>query len=160
LEIYQEVLISVWKKAKEPGFNPSRPLRIVYRITRFRVADHRRRRKHRANTNEDGILGAVAASLKDTDLGFQWKLHMGPAELREFRKSLPEIIATLPRRQRLVAECFKDNFEDFRGERDVAKPLADAVSAVTGNTENVVAVMSAWRVAREKIAAELQRRGF
>ena len=33
-------------------------------------------------------------------------------------------------------------------------------SAVTGKTESVAAVMSAWRFAREKIAAELYRCGY
>jgi hypothetical protein len=68
-------------------------------------------------------------------------------------------IATLPERQRIVAQCFIDNFEDFR-ERDTYRPLADAVSAITGTTESVAAVKNVWRYAREKIIVELQRRGY
>jgi hypothetical protein len=75
------------------------------------------------------------------------------------REILLTFIATLPERQRIVAQCFIDNFEDFRL-RDTYRPLAEAVGAITGVTENVAAVKSVWRQAREKIIAELQRRGY
>jgi DNA-directed RNA polymerase specialized sigma24 family protein len=159
LEIYQETLIGVHQCASQPGFNPDHPMKIVRRVARCRAIDQRRRCGHRPNTNEDAILGVVAADLRGSDLGLQWRLHMGPAERNEFWRMLPEIIAILPPRQRLVAECFVNHYEEFR-ERDVAKPLADAVSAVTGKTESVAAVMSAWRFARERIAEELCLRGY
>jgi len=156
---YQETMLALIEKVRQPGFDPSRPLRIVYTIAGNKGTDLLRGRKHRMNTNEDGFLVAVAADLKNTDLGFEWRLNTGPAEVKEFREILLEIIQTLPLRQRLVARCFVDNFEDFR-ERNTSKPLAEAVSAVTGNAESVAAVRSDWRFAREKIAAALVRRGY
>ena len=50
-------------------------------------------------------------------------------------------------------------FEIFRA-RETYKPLAEAVIAVTGKPESVVAVKSVWRFARDKIVAELVRRGY
>ena len=58
-----------------------------------------------------------------------------------------------------MARCFVDHFEEFH-ERDTYKPLAEAVSAVTGKSESVAAVKSDWRYAREKIATALHRRGY
>src|SRR5437016_693691 len=58
-----------------------------------------------------------------------------------------------------VGRCFIDNYEDFRA-RDTYRPLAEAVSAITHVTESVAAVKSEWRYAREKIIAELNRRGY
>ena len=156
---YQETMFALIQKVREPGFDPRRPLRIVYKIARNKAVDLRRERRYRMNTNEDGFLGAVAADLKNTELGFQWRLNIGPAEAKEFREILLEIIQTLPPRQRLVARCFVDHYEDFR-ERDTYRPLAEAVGAVTGKAESVAAVKSDWRFAREKIAAELVRRGY
>jgi RNA polymerase sigma factor (sigma-70 family) len=156
---YQETMLALIEKVREPGFDPSRPLRMLYGIARNKAKDLLRERGHRMNTNEDGYLGAAAADLKNTDLGFEWRLNIGPAEANEFREIVLEIIQTLPPRQRLVARCFVDNYEDFR-ERNTSKPLAEAVSAVTGKAESVAAVRSDWRFAREKIAAALVRRGY
>jgi hypothetical protein len=70
-----------------------------------------------------------------------------------------KFVATLPERQRIVAQCFIDNFEMFRP-RGVYKPLAEAVSAITGITESVADVKNDWRYAREKITAHLQGLGY
>ncbi len=95
----------------------------------------------------------VAADTKGSDILLQWRLHTSPIEARELREILLVFIATLPERQRIVAQCFIDNYEDFR-ERDTYRPLADAVSAITHVTESVAAVKSEWRDAREKIIGQ------
>jgi RNA polymerase sigma factor (sigma-70 family) len=155
----QETIVGVIEKVRRPGFDPSRPLRVVYAIARNKGMDALRRRGHRARDNDAVFLDSVADDLKDTDLGFQARLHLGPAEAKEMREIVQAFIATLPPRQRLVAQCFVDNYESFR-ERDTYRPLAEAVGAVTGKAESVTAVKSDWRFAREKIAAELNRRGY
>jgi DNA-directed RNA polymerase specialized sigma24 family protein len=157
--VYQETILGVIETVRRPGFDPCRPLRVVYRIARNKGIDALRRRGLRAATNEGAFLGNLPAGLKDADLGSRAKLGLSPAEAREFRQVLLEFVATLPPRQRLVAQCFVDNCDAF-SERDIYMPLADAVSAVTGQTESVAAVKSDWRFAREKIAAELRRRGY
>jgi hypothetical protein len=45
-------------------------------------------------------------------------------------------------------------------EKEKYRPLAAAMSAISGKTEDVATAKSAWRVAREKIQDELARRGF
>lgn len=156
---YQETMIDLIGLARGRDFDPQRPLRIVFRIARFKGLDILRERGHCANTNEDAILVAVAADLRNTDLGFEWGMNIGPAEAKEFRVVLLEIIQSLPHRQRVVARCFVDHYEEFR-ERDTYKPLAEAVGVVTGKTESVAAVKSDWRYARQKIAAALNHRGY
>ena len=69
------------------------------------------------------------------------------------------LLGESPERQRIVAQCYIDNFEMFRP-RAIYKPLADAVSAVTGITESVADVKNDWRYAREKIIAQLQGLGY
>ena len=71
----------------------------------------------------------------------------------------PSVIATLPERQRIVAQAYVDHYEDYK-ERDTYLPLSEAVGRVTGRRENVVAVKSAWIEAEKKIVRELTRRGF
>ena len=130
---------------------------MVLRIARNKATDLLRQRGHRINLDEDAILEAVVGDTKGSDLILQWRLHVFPAEARELREILLAFIAMLPERQRIVAQCFIDNYEDFRA-RDTYRPLAEAVSAITHVTESVAAVKSEWRYAREKIIAELKAR--
>jgi DNA-directed RNA polymerase specialized sigma24 family protein len=159
LDVYQETLIAMHARAQRPGFDPCRSLRMVFAIGRNKAIDLLRERGHRINLDEDVILDIVAADTKGSDLLLQWRLHIFPIEQRELREILLEFIATLPLRQRIVAQCFIDNYEDFR-QRDTYRPLADAVGAITGITESVAAVKNDWRYAREKIIEELHRRGY
>jgi DNA-directed RNA polymerase specialized sigma24 family protein len=159
LDVYQETLIAMHARAKKPGFDPCRSLRMVLAIARNKAIDLLRQRGHRINLDEDAILEVVAADTKGSDIHLQWRLHVFPVEARELREILLTFIATLPERQRIVAQCFIDNFEEFR-KRGTYRPLAHAVSAITGITESVAVVKNDWRYAREKIIVELQRRGY
>jgi DNA-directed RNA polymerase specialized sigma24 family protein len=158
-DAYQETLKGVLEKVRTPGFDPGRPLRLVYAIARRKGCDGLRRRGHRIPTADEDALRQIAAPPGSTDLGFTARQTLGPAEAREFREVLHKIIEALPTRQRLVARVFVDHFEEFRA-RDTYQPLAEAVSAITGEPENVLAVKSAWRAARATIASELIHRGF
>jgi DNA-directed RNA polymerase specialized sigma24 family protein len=156
---YQETIIGMLVRARRPDFEPCRSLRMVLSIAKYKTIDMLRERGHRINLDEDAILEAVAADTKGSEIYLQWRLHVFPAELRELREILFEFIATLPERQRVVAQCFVDNYEDFRA-RDTYKPLADAVGAITGVTESVADVKNVWRYVRVRIIEELQGRGY
>ena len=158
-DVYQETVIGMLEKARKPEFEPCRSLRMVLTIARNKAIDLLRKRGHKINLDEDAILEVVAADTKGSDILFKWRMHTSPIEARELKEILLRFIATLPQRQRIVAQCFINNFEEFRA-RDTYRPLADAVSAITGVTESVAAVKNDWRYAREKIMAELQRRGY
>jgi RNA polymerase sigma factor (sigma-70 family) len=158
-DVYQETMIGMLVRARKPAFEPCRSLRIVLTIARNKAIDLLRKRGHKINLDEDAILEVVAAATKDSDILLKWRQHISPIDARELREILLLFIATLPERQRLVAQCFIDNFEEFR-ERDTYRPLANAVNAITGATESVADVKNSWRYAREKIVAELQRRGY
>jgi hypothetical protein len=158
--VYQDTIVGVIERTRSPSFDPCRSLRMVYTIAHHKAVDFlRERKKHRINLDYDAILDAVAMDTKDTDLGQRWRLHIGSGEAKELREILLKFIPTLPERQRIVAQCFVDNFERFRP-RAIYKPLADAVGEVTGITENVADVKNDWRYAREKIIAHLQGLGY
>lgn len=158
--VYQDTIGAVIERSREPDFDPCRSLRLVFTIARNKTVDFLRvRKKHRIKRDYDAILDVVAVDTKGADLGFRWRLKVGPGEARELREILLKFLPTLPYRQRVVAQCFIDNFEEFR-KRDTYKPLAEAVSAVTGITESVADVKNDWRYAREKIIAHLQNCGY
>ena len=155
---YQETMLAFIKMVREVGFDPTRPLRMVNCIARRKGFDQLRARKHRMNTNEDELLGAIAASLKNTEVGSRW-VFLTPSERREFSEIVLEEAAKLPERQKIVATCYIDCFEIVINEGSF-RALAEEVTRVTGNQETVAAVKSAWHVARKKIAPALQARGF
>jgi len=157
-DLYQETLLEMVQEVRSPGFDPSRPLRLVQTIARRRTIDYLRRKGHRANTNYDAILAYVAGDLGQSDLGLRWR-YLDRMIQAEWRQALLEEVARLPERQRIVARAFIDNYEDL-SERKTFLPLKEAVAAVTGNDENVVAVKSAWHQAKRTLVSRLTRRGF
>lgn len=158
-DVYQETLIGMHQKARQDGFQPCRSLRLVLTIARNKSFDLLRQRGLTVSVDEDAILDLVAIDTKDSEVYSRWKLRVSPSEARELKEILLTFIATLPERQRIVAHCFINHYQAFR-RRDTYKPLADAVGAITGVTESVAAVKNDWRYAREKIIAELKRRGY
>jgi RNA polymerase sigma factor (sigma-70 family) len=158
-DVFQLTLFAIHKRATEPDFCPCRTLRMVLTIARNKSIDLLRTRGHKIKVDEDAILEAVAADTKGSEILLRWQLHVSHTEARELREILIEFIATLPERQRIVAQCFIDNFEEFR-KRKTYQPLAEAVSAVTGFMECVADVKNDWRYAREKMIEELQRCGY
>lgn len=157
--VYQETMLAFIRRVREDDFDPTRPLRLVYCIARHRGYDFlRARRRHRMNTNEEEILGAVADSLKNTETGDKWTL-LSPAERKEFKEVVLQVVATLPERQQIVARCYVDCFEVILNEGSF-RILAEEVGRVTGKQENVVSVKSAWHAALKKIGPALERRGF
>lgn len=159
MDVYQETILGLIQKVARGDFDPARPLRLVYDIAWKKSCDVlRRSSKFRMNTNEDHLLNAVASSLRGTEVGSNWIL-LTVSERNEFREVVLEAVRELPKYQQIVAQCYLDCFEDVLNEGSF-RPLAEAVSKVTGRVETVANVKSAWHVARKKLAAELTRRGI
>lgn len=152
-DLYQDTMLEMVGHVRSPSFNPERLLRLVQTIAKRRTFDRLRRK-----TNYDAILPHVAKDLGGSDLQFRWK-YLDKMIQADFKQALSEEIGRLPERQRIVATAFVDNYEDLR-ERDTYIPLAQTVSAITGDAENVVAVKSAWHEAKRKLVRGLTRRGF
>jgi hypothetical protein len=151
-------MLELIEVARAPGFDPHKPLALVFTIAHRRVKDKLRRMKHRPNADPDAILEYVGKDYAGSDFGFKWK-YADNLHWKDFEQALREVIATLPGKQLIVARVFVDNYETFR-ERDTYGPLAELVSEVTGEQETVAAVKSAWHEAKQKIVRELTRRGF
>jgi hypothetical protein len=160
LDVYQNTISGVIAKTRKPEFDPCGSLRMVKAIARNQTVYFlRSERKYRINTDFDAILDKLAADTKDTDLGLRWRQAIDPVQAKELREVLLKFLPTLPEKQRVVAQCFVDNFEDFR-ERNRYLLLAEAVSAVTGIRESAADVKNDWRNAKEKIRAHLRRQGY
>jgi DNA-directed RNA polymerase specialized sigma24 family protein len=158
-DAYQETMQAFVVKMRQPDFDPSGPLRIIYCIARRKGLDQiRGRTRRRAVTKGADFLEAAAQSLRGSDTGVQWIL-LSRLQRKEFQEAVFEIVQTLPDRQKLVAGCFLECYEQVYNEGSF-RPLADAVSEKTGKPETVATVKSNWHAARKKIAEELNRREF
>jgi DNA-directed RNA polymerase specialized sigma24 family protein len=158
-DAYQETLCAFWQQARRSEFEPDRALRLVQAIARRKAIDALRRRGHAGSMQMPEPRPELEADLRGSRLGVAWRERMRPAERQELREVLLDIVAELPERQRLVARVFLDHFEEFNP-RDTYPPLTVALSRLTGQAENVLAVKSLWRAARAKIAEQLTRRGY
>jgi DNA-directed RNA polymerase specialized sigma24 family protein len=159
LDAYQETMRAFVCKMRKPDFNPARPLAIIYHIARLKGLDQLRARKRRRTVAaEPDFLETAAQALKGSDTGVQWRL-LSALQRKEFQETVLDIIQTLPARQKLVAACYVECFEEILHE-DSYRPLAELVSSRTGQPEIVATVKSNWHAARKKIAKELHRRGF
>jgi DNA-directed RNA polymerase specialized sigma24 family protein len=146
-------------KMRQPDFDPARPLAIVYHIARLKGLDQlRARNRSKTLPAESDFLEAAAQALKGSDTGVQWRL-LSTLQRKEFQETVLDIIQTLPERQKLVAACYVECFEEIL-EKDSYLSLAELVSSKTRRPETVATVKSNWHAARKKIAEELHRRGF
>jgi RNA polymerase sigma factor (sigma-70 family) len=163
-DVYQETLLALLEKVRKPSFRLRRhPADLALLSLAYKIAHHKGinvlRRRQQGRIQGAAILPGLPADSRESDFGFAVKQRLGPAEAREFRRVLFDILQTLPERQRLVARVFMEHYEDFR-QRDTYQQLAQKVSEVTGRPESEAAVKSAWRAARDKIRAELRRRSL
>ena len=158
-DVYQNAMIEVNQKVREPEFRPSRPLAFVNHLIELRTLDARRAKvRQRVVTNTDDLLAAMAEAEKSTGVPAAWRA-MSPEDQNRFMIELREIIAeVLPKGQRIVAQAYFDNFELVANEDWSA--LVDPITAATGKRPTVSTIRSQWRHARQTIADELVRRGF
>jgi len=158
-DAYQETMMAIWERVQKPDFDPDRPLRMVYRIARnIAVTMRRKKMRCKVNADQEVVANAVAGDLTGTTVGLEWRL-LSSDERRDFQQTVQEVIASLPPRQRMAAQAFAEVYQELR-EKDKYRPLAAAMSAISGKTEDVATAKSAWRFARERIQDELARRGF
>ncbi|MGO9112587.1 MAG: RNA polymerase sigma factor [Thermoguttaceae bacterium] len=158
-DAYQETMVAVWTRVRQPGFVPHAPLRMVYAIARNVAVTMRRRRLGRPfRVDYEAVAHAAGRDLSGTQAGLRWQL-LSPDERREFQDAVADIIARLPPRQRMAALAFVETYEELRA-KNTSSPLVAAMSALSGKKEDATAAMSAWRFARQKIRDELTQKGL
>jgi hypothetical protein len=157
-DIYAQTMIEMLKAARDPDFDPDRPLRLAQQIAKRRTQDARRRRRFRARREGTEYEDKVTADMKGSDLEFKLKIAI-KVDWQQFDAALREKIDELPPMQRNAAICFVDTYEEIR-EQDSYGPLAEAMEKLLRKPITVTAAKSAWHEAKKKIAEDLRRRGF
>jgi DNA-directed RNA polymerase specialized sigma24 family protein len=154
-EVYQEVLLGIWQKAKKQQYNADEPLLpLLFTIARRKAID--RVRKKSRKTGGEQILDAIAEILADTKVGEVWRNVVLKHDGRKMMEAMRNAIVRMPERQRLVASVVMDLFP----ETPTLQQIQEEVRRRTGVQLTVVAIKSAWREARKKIGEQLVRAGY
>lgn len=157
-EVYQEVLLGLWRAARDGRYDADRPLLpFVFTIARCRAIDRIRRKSLRKRKiGNELVLDAIAGALADTKVGEAWgnivSKNDGPRMMATIRKA----IIRMPERQRQVASVMIDLYP----EEPSLQEIREEVCQRTGEDLTVLAIKSARREARKKIREELVRAGY
>lgn len=153
LDIYQDTMIAMIEQVRKPTFNTKRPLRLAFQIARCRTIDHVRKKK-----SSERLIGLVGQQLVGTNTGEWWKV-LTPAERTEVAQLIMDIVAKLPKQQRLIASAYINHYQEIT-ERNTYKPLTSAVKAMTGEDMTVHSAKRAWAAARQQIKDSLVKSGY
>jgi DNA-directed RNA polymerase specialized sigma24 family protein len=159
-DVLQETLIEVWEKVNDPAFVPERPLRMVFTIAKTNSIDAYRRKcrfKRRICVDSE-LTDLVIADMQGSDLSLAWK-YADESDKQRLPQLLPGILTGLPPRQKLAVLALKECLGEIRA-KNKYKPIADAMSRLSGKPEDVAAVKSALRAGLAKIKSELVRLGI
>jgi hypothetical protein len=157
-DIYQNVIVDMILACQKPDFDPTEPMRLVYRIAFTNTKEFKRNRGIRSAANLDDCLDYLAEDFNDTDVRLRWRL-MDEAQQRDFYNALFEIVIELPDMQRDTAIVFITRWKHTR-ETDRFDAVAEGVREFTKKDITASAAKGNWYRARTKIAEELKKRGF
>jgi hypothetical protein len=157
-DIYQDVMVEMIQAVQKPGFDPTEPMRLAYRIAYTNTKDFLRRRGIRSAANLDDCLHHLASDFKGTDVELRWK-YMSEEKQTEFNSALFEIVDDLPEMQRVTAIVFVTRFKETR-DTDLFAAVAEGVREFANIDMTAAAAKGNWYRARTKIAEELRARGF
>jgi DNA-directed RNA polymerase specialized sigma24 family protein len=148
-DAYQEVLVVLCRRFREPDFQPECPFALIRGVAR-RQAFKALERLQRYRRWDLLLSEGRGQSTHDSSR---------PLEDKELVALLGRLVDGLPRRQRLVAQLVLEHCGECRL-RKLFAVVAERMQVVTGQVENPVAVKSAWHAARVKLATGLRAHGY
>jgi len=157
-EVIQETMVGVWTTIQKAGFKPDGPLKMVFRIARNKAVDACRRKGRFIGANESDVTDLIIDDLANSDLGLEYRLA-SEEEKRRLVDVLPDIIAALPSQQRFAVTAFRECYEEIR-KKNVYRPVAEAMTRLSGEHVSVAAAKSALKAGLEKVRRELIRHGI
>lgn len=157
-DIFSEVLLDMIVATDKSTFDPTDPMRLVYRIAYTNTKEFLKKRGIRSAANLDDCLDFLAEDLQKSDLYLKWK-YLSSEEQLAFNHALFDIINTLPEMQRITAIVFVTRYKDIR-DRKVFATVAEGIREFSGKDITTAAAKRNWHEARKKIADELLKRGY
>lgn len=162
-DIYQEVLLGIYKNALEgkydPGTKKKTLMAFIYRIASNKAIDWLRRKyaqKRKRDTNQDVLIDSVAEIIKDSSVYESWQNAHQNEERAIILESIRNLVPRLKHRQRQVAEIIIENFPKLLSLLDIKKQLLERY----GEDVTTVAVKSARQEVYNKVKEALSIAGY
>jgi hypothetical protein len=152
-------MVEIIKASKKTDFDPSEPMRLVYRIAFAKTKQYLRDKGVRNLVGLDECLEHLAADLKGTDVELRWR-YLGHEEQKRFNSVLFDVISDLPKMQQYTALVFVSRYKKVRDDEDLFTSVAEGVRDLTGEDVTAAAAKGNWYRARTKIAQAMRERGF
>ncbi len=162
-DIYQEVLLGIYKNAREgkydPGTKKKTLMAFIYRIASNKAIDWLRRKyaqKRKRDTDQDVLIDSVAEIIKDSSVYESWQNAHQNEERAIILESIRNLVPMLKHRQRQVAEIIIENFPKLLRLLDIKKQLLERY----GEDVTTVAVKSARQEVYNKVKEALSIAGY
>lgn len=162
-DIYQEVLLGIYKNAREgkydPGTKKKTLMAFIYRIASNKAIDWLRRKyaqKRKRDTDKDVLIDSVAEIIKDSSVYESWQNAHQNEERAIILETIRNLITRLKNRQRQVAEIIVENFPKLLSLLDIKKQILE----LYGEDVTTVAVKSARKEVYKKVKEALSIAGY
>ncbi len=157
-DIYQDVMVDLINATRKLDFDPTEPMRLVYRVAYTNTKDFLRKRGIRSAANLDDCLEHLAKDLKGTTVELRWRCMTADQQVA-FNSALFDVICQLPEKQKITALAFITRYKETR-DTDLFTEIANGVRESTGHDMTAAAAKGNWYRARPTIAAKLIDLGF
>lgn len=162
-DIYQEVLLGIYKNAREgkydPGTKKKTLMAFIYKIASNKAIDWLRRKyaqKRKRDTEQDVLIDSVAEIIKDSSVYESWQNAHQNEERAIILETIRNLVPRLKHRQRQVAEIIVENFLKLLSLLDIKKQLLERY----GEDVTTVAVKSARQEVYNKVKEALSITGY
>lgn len=162
-DIYQEVLLGIYKIAREgkydPGTKKKTLMAFIYKIASNKAIDWLRRKcaqKRKRDTDQDVLIDSVAEIIKDSSVYESWQNAHQNEERAIILENIRNLVPMLKHRQRQVAEIIVENFPKMLSLLDIKKQILERY----GEDVPTVAVKSARQAVYNKVKEALSITGY
>jgi len=162
-DIYQEVLLGIYKNAREgkydPGTKKKTLMAFIYKIASNKAIDWLRRKyaqKRKRDTDQDVLIDSVTEIIKDSSVYESWQNAHQNEERAIILETIRNLVHGLKHRQRQVAEIIIENFPKLLNLLDIKKQLLKRY----GEDVTTVAVKSARQEVYNKAKEALSIVGY
>ncbi len=162
-DIYQEVLLGIYKNAQEgkydPGTKTKTLMAFIYKIASNKAIDWLRRKyaqKRKRDTDQDVLIDSVAEIIKDSSVYESWQNAHQNEERAIILETIRNLVPRLKHRQRQVAEIIVENFPKLLSLLDIKKQLLERY----GEDVTTVAVKSTRQEVYNKVKEALSITGY
>ena len=160
-DIYQEVLLGIYKDAYEGKYNPDQKTLqgFIYRVASNKAIDWLRKKyaqKRKRDTEQDVVKDSVAEIIEDSSVNEAWQYAQQNEERAVILETIRNLIPELKTRQRQVAEIIIETFPDLLSDSEIKGQILQRYE----EDVTTVAVKSARQEVYSKVKEALSTTGY